>query len=80
MYKSKLQELCQKQKWALPDYTSVSDGEDHCPLFKASVVVRGITFNSPPACKSSKQAHNDAAQLAFLHFTSGPNFILFLIN
>ncbi|KAK4408371.1 Double-stranded RNA-binding protein 5 [Sesamum angolense] len=70
MYKSKLQELCHKQKWALPKYTCVRDGKDHCPLFKASVVVSGTTFHTPAACKSSKQAHNDAAQVAFLHFTS----------
>ncbi|PIM99437.1 hypothetical protein CDL12_28069 [Handroanthus impetiginosus] len=70
MYKSKLQELCHKQKWALPRYTFVKDGEDHCPLFKASVVVGGITFDSLAACKSSKQALNEAAQFAFLHFTS----------
>ncbi|KAL9143300.1 hypothetical protein ABFS82_14G226800 [Erythranthe guttata] len=73
MYKSKLQELCHKQKWGLPKYTCVKDGEDHCPMFKASVVVSGTTFNSPPALTSSKQAYNEAAQLAFLHFTSEPS-------
>ncbi|KAK4441362.1 Double-stranded RNA-binding protein 4 [Sesamum alatum] len=73
MYKSKLQELCQKQKWALPKYTCVRHGEDHCPLFKASVVVSGTTFHTPTASKSSRQAHNHAAQLAFLHFTSQPS-------
>ncbi|KAI3461216.1 hypothetical protein Pfo_017879 [Paulownia fortunei] len=73
MYKSKLQELCQKQKWALPKYTCMRDGEDHCPLFKASVVVSGITFDNPAACRSSKQAYNEAAQVAFIHFTSEPS-------
>ncbi|KAG8371081.1 hypothetical protein BUALT_Bualt13G0049800 [Buddleja alternifolia] len=71
MYKSKLQELCQKQKRALPKYTCVKDGHDHSPLFKASVVLGGATFDSA-ACKSSKHAYNEAAKFAFLHFTSEP--------
>ncbi|KAH6774822.1 hypothetical protein C2S51_013226 [Perilla frutescens var. frutescens] len=69
-YKSKLQELCQKEKWGLPKYTCMRDGADHCPQFKASAVVRGVAFDSPAACSSSKQALNQVAQLAFLHFTS----------
>ncbi|XP_060668287.1 double-stranded RNA-binding protein 1-like isoform X3 [Ziziphus jujuba] len=70
MYKTKLQELCQRKKWALPCYTSMKDGPDHIPEFKASVVVNGLSFDSPASCKSSKDAHNHAAMLAFLHFTS----------
>lgn len=69
MYKSKLQQLCQQQKWALPTYTCIRDGDDHCPQFKASVVVDGVSFDTPSATSSSKQALNEAAQLAFLHFT-----------
>ncbi|PHT59311.1 Double-stranded RNA-binding protein 1 [Capsicum baccatum] len=71
MYKSKLQELCQNKKWALPKYCCMRDGADHNPQFKASVVVNGINFDSPPFCKSSKEAHNEAAKFAFLHLTSG---------
>ncbi|CAI9781357.1 unnamed protein product [Fraxinus pennsylvanica] len=70
MYKSKLQELCHKCNWALPKYTCVKDGPDHIPQFKASVVVSGINFDTITICKSSKEAYNEAAKLAFLHFTS----------
>ncbi|CAA2976090.1 Hypothetical predicted protein [Olea europaea subsp. europaea] len=70
MYKSKLQELCQKCNWALPKYTCLKDGPDHIPQFKASVVVGGINFDTITICKSSKKAYNEAAKLAFLHFTS----------
>ncbi|XP_024926430.3 protein FAR1-RELATED SEQUENCE 3-like isoform X1 [Ziziphus jujuba] len=70
MYKSKLQELCQRKKWALPSYTSIKDGPDHIPQFQASVIVNGLSFDSPVSCKSYKDAHNHAAMLAFLHFTS----------
>ncbi|KAL2536000.1 double-stranded RNA-binding protein 1-like [Forsythia ovata] len=70
MYKSKLQEMCHKYKWALPKYTCMKDGLDHSPQFKASVVVSGINFDTITICKSSKEAYNEAAKLAFLHFTS----------
>ncbi|BFG35021.1 hypothetical protein CerSpe_212950 [Prunus speciosa] len=73
MHKSKLQELCHGKKWGLPRYTAMKDGPDHNPAFKASVSVNGISFDSPVACKSSKQAQNQAAMLAFLHFTSPPS-------
>ncbi|XP_020421298.1 double-stranded RNA-binding protein 1-like [Prunus persica] len=73
MYKSKLQELCHGKKWGLPRYTTMKDGPDHNPAFKASVSVNGFSFDSPAACKSSKKAQNQAAMLAFLHFTSPPS-------
>ncbi|PQM33343.1 hypothetical protein Pyn_13086 [Prunus yedoensis var. nudiflora] len=73
MHKSKLQELCHGKKWGLPRYTAMKDGPDHNPAFKASVSVNGISFDSPVACKSSKQAQNQAAMLAFHHFTSPPS-------
>ncbi|XP_060963404.1 double-stranded RNA-binding protein 1-like isoform X2 [Cannabis sativa] len=72
MYKSKLQELCHKNQWGLPKYTSMRYGPDHNPLFGASVSVNDISFDSLIISKSNKQAHNHAAMLAFLHFTSPP--------
>ncbi|KAM7522776.1 hypothetical protein LguiA_012678 [Lonicera macranthoides] len=73
MYKARLQEFCQKKRWALPRYTCVKDGPDHNPQFRASVVVNGFTFDMATVCKSSKEARNEAAKLAFLHFTSDGN-------
>ncbi|KAK6235335.1 hypothetical protein SCA6_010672 [Theobroma cacao] len=70
MYKAKLQELCQQKRWALPRYTSMKDGPDHIPRFKASVFLNGMSFHSSTSCKSCKEAQNDAAKSAFLHFTS----------
>ncbi|XWS52748.1 hypothetical protein CRYUN_Cryun11dG0098800 [Craigia yunnanensis] len=70
MYKSKLQELCQQRQWALPRYTSMKDGPDHNPCFKASVFLNGTSFHSSISCKSCKEAQNDAAKSAFLHFGS----------
>ncbi|GKV49925.1 hypothetical protein SLEP1_g56646 [Rubroshorea leprosula] len=70
MHKTKLQEMCHRRRWALPKYTYMKDGPDHSPSFKASVSVNGMSFDSSPSCKSSKEALNDAARLAFLHFDS----------
>ncbi|XP_062113617.1 uncharacterized protein LOC133824670 isoform X2 [Humulus lupulus] len=65
MYKSKLQELCQKRHWSLPTYTSAKQGLDHNPSFSAAVIVNGQSFHTSTSSKSSKEAQNDAARIAF---------------
>lgn len=72
MYKSMLQELCQKKSWKLPIYESVKDGLDHKPQFRATVTVNDSTFESPEKCGSSKEAQNVAARVAFNHFSPLP--------
>ncbi|GAV77302.1 dsrm domain-containing protein [Cephalotus follicularis] len=70
MYKSKLQELCQQRGWRLPEYSTDKQGLDHCPTFEATVAVNGFSFKTPSPFRSSKGAQNEAAKLAFLHFSS----------
>ncbi|KAL6202702.1 hypothetical protein ACLB2K_026407 [Fragaria x ananassa] len=70
MFKSKLHEVCQKKAWALPEYSSTKEGVDHDPRFSASVLVNGLTFHTPQSFRSSKLAQNDAACLAFEHFSA----------
>lgn len=70
MYKSRLQELCQQRLWTLPDYASIRDGPDHTPRFTATVTINGERFQTQNPCKSSKEAQNDAARVAFFHFTN----------
>ncbi|KAK8541891.1 hypothetical protein V6N13_137525 [Hibiscus sabdariffa] len=72
MYKSKLQELCQKKAWRLPEYNVAKQGQDHNPRFEATVSVNGMSFQSNNPAKSSKEAQNNAAHLALLHFTAPP--------
>ncbi|XP_019160074.1 PREDICTED: uncharacterized protein LOC109156687 isoform X2 [Ipomoea nil] len=73
MYKSKLQELCQRYLVALPEYTSVKVGPDHDARFTATVTVIGISFQSPPnQCRSAKDAQNLASRFAFEYFTANP--------
>ncbi|KAF5475705.1 hypothetical protein F2P56_007481 [Juglans regia] len=72
MYKSRLQELCHKQSWSVPVYTTTKDGPDHNPHFKATVTVNGGSFHTQNPCRTSKEAQNDAASVAFHHLTN-PN-------
>ncbi|XP_075095905.1 double-stranded RNA-binding protein 1 isoform X2 [Nicotiana tabacum] len=71
MYKTKLQELCHQYGWNLPEYGTEKEGPDHNPRFTATVTVNGFSFASPKDhCRSSKEAQNLAAHIAFAHFTS----------
>ncbi|KAJ6384137.1 hypothetical protein OIU78_027445 [Salix suchowensis] len=70
MYKSKLQELCQQRSWELPTYESSRQGQAHNPRFLATVTVNDISFHSPSPSNTSKKAQNDAAKLAFEHFSN----------
>lgn len=70
MYKSKLQELCHQRSWSLPEYAAVKEGPDHMPSFTGTVSVNGSSFRTPHACRSSKEAQNEAARLAFDHFSA----------
>ncbi|KAJ6763139.1 hypothetical protein OIU79_023807 [Salix purpurea] len=70
MYKSKLQELCQQRSWELPTYESSRQGQAHNPRFLATVTVNDVSFHSPSPSNTSKKAQNDAAKLAFEHFSN----------
>ncbi|KAL1291997.1 uncharacterized protein [Arachis hypogaea] len=70
MYKTKVQELCQKRSWSLPEYETTRDGPDHNPRFTAAVTVNGIRYETPSLCRNSKEAQNNAAMLAFEHLSS----------
>ncbi|EEF36694.1 hypothetical protein RCOM_1321840 [Ricinus communis] len=70
MYKTKLQELCHQKTWSLPEYSTTKVGQDHNPIFHATVIVNGYSFSSSSPSKSSKLAQNNAAKLAFDHFSS----------
>ncbi|KAL8483846.1 hypothetical protein ACS0TY_026511 [Phlomoides rotata] len=72
MYKSKLQELCQKNKWELPKYTTGINVPCQVPLFTATVTVQGQAFETPEDFKSVKEAQNTAARIAYDHFNVPP--------
>ncbi|KDP39670.1 hypothetical protein JCGZ_02690 [Jatropha curcas] len=71
MYKTKLQELCHQKIWNLPSYDTTKEGPDHDPRFRVTVTVNGLSFHSQSPFRSSKHAQNDAAKVAFDHFSTG---------
>lgn len=65
MNKTRLQELCQKQRWDLPQYTHRLAETDRELRFAASVTVNGSVFESPDAdSRLIKEAQNKAAGVA----------------
>eukprot|EP00249_Psilotum_nudum_P007615 c20699_g1_i1 orf=296-1102(+) len=64
MFKSQLQEYAQKAGLKPPVYEFVREGPSHEPLFKASVTLQGITYESPPGFTKVKKAEHAAAQAA----------------
>ncbi|KAI3876364.1 hypothetical protein MKW98_021216 [Papaver atlanticum] len=66
-FMTKLQEICDHDLWGYPNYTSIRDGPGR---FKASVLVCGKTFHAPDFCTTSQEAQNEAAKLAYHHFST----------
>ncbi|KAG7035466.1 Double-stranded RNA-binding protein 2 [Cucurbita argyrosperma subsp. argyrosperma] len=64
MYKNQLQELAQRSCFNLPSYSSVREGPDHAPRFKASVNFNGEIFESPNHCPTLRLAEHSAAEVA----------------
>ncbi|KAL2335114.1 hypothetical protein Fmac_016327 [Flemingia macrophylla] len=69
MYKTKIQELCEKLSWPLPTYQNNREGPEHNPHFTSTIIVNGVSFHTPTPTRQAKQAQNEAAMLAFLHFS-----------
>ncbi|KAH7855764.1 hypothetical protein Vadar_028587 [Vaccinium darrowii] len=72
MYKSKLQNLCQRNSWALPEYATTKGGHDHNPSFTATVTVNGVPFSTTDDSRNTKEAQNKAAKIAFEYLCANP--------
>ncbi|KAJ3690138.1 hypothetical protein LUZ61_019302 [Rhynchospora tenuis] len=77
MYKNQLQELAQRSCFNLPSYTSIREGPDHAPRFKAAVNFNGEVFESPGFCTTLRQAEHSAAEAALTALSQrGPSHSL----
>ncbi|VFQ64222.1 unnamed protein product [Cuscuta campestris] len=73
MFKTKLQELCQRLALPLPEYTATMEGPPHEAKFNATVTVNGLPFHATPSkCRTSKEAQNLAASFAYEYFSANP--------
>lgn len=68
MYKTRLQELCHRRSWELPDYQTAKQGPDHNPRYVSTISVNGIDFQTPSPCRSAKESQNTVAKLAIDRF------------
>lgn len=64
MYKNQLQEFAQRSCINLPSYSSIREGPDHAPRFKAKVSCNGEIFESPKFSCTLRQAEHAAAEVA----------------
>ena len=69
MYKSKLQQLSQQRGWEIPTSEVTKEGQEHSPLFYATVTVDATLFSTPFPSSSSKEAQNAAAKQAHNYFS-----------
>ncbi|KAL8129479.1 hypothetical protein V2J09_018634 [Rumex salicifolius] len=65
IYKNLLQEILQKERSCLPNYTTVRAGIPHTPTFMSTVEVRGETFRGQEA-NTKKQAELNVAKVAYI--------------
>lgn len=69
-YKNKLQEWCQANNKAFPEYSSISSGSAHNPKWTASVNVNDKVYTSVTSYSSKVFAEQDVAQLALMAISS----------
>lgn len=64
MYKTSIVQLCQRNSWSEPVYSTVEEGPDDRSTFTATVIVNGVSFQAPEKCSSKQEAQNKAAKVA----------------
>lgn len=78
-YKNLLQELAQKEGYALPVYHTNRSGEAHAPTFVSTVEVEVEVFTGQEA-KTKKQAEMSAAKVAYLTLKERMCMSMFLFS
>jgi dsRNA-specific ribonuclease len=73
MYKHKLYVLCKKNGWKLPEYETKREGPTHAARFSTTVTVNSIPFTTHTESRTIKLSQNEAAMLAFNHFSHQQN-------
>ena len=66
IFKSRLQEYAQKVGFSTPVYYTIKEGPSHEPIFKSTVVVNEVKYESLPGFFNRKVAEQSAAEVALL--------------
>ncbi|KAM3256641.1 hypothetical protein ACQJBY_049211 [Aegilops geniculata] len=66
VFKSRLQEYAQKAGLMTPEYQTLKEGPSHEPIFKCSVVINNVKYDSLPGFFSRKAAEQSAAEVALM--------------
>lgn len=66
VFKSRLQEYAQKVGIPTPVYQTVKEGPSHEPVFRSTVIVNDVNYESLPGFFSRKVAEQSAAEVALI--------------
>ncbi|XP_042461990.1 double-stranded RNA-binding protein 8-like [Zingiber officinale] len=66
VFKSRLQEYAQKVGILTPVYQTLKEGPSHEPVFKSTVIVNDVRYDSLPGFFNRKAAEQSAAEVALL--------------
>ncbi|KAG6433100.1 hypothetical protein SASPL_104707 [Salvia splendens] len=73
VFKSQLQEYCQKMGLITPVYETIKEGPSHEPIFKSAVVVNNVRYDSLPGFFNRKAAEQSAAEVALIELSKSNN-------
>jgi len=66
VFKSRLQEYAQKVGIPTPVYQTLKEGPSHEPVFKSTVIVSDVKYESLPGFFNRKAAEQSAAEVALM--------------
>ncbi|KAL3618784.1 hypothetical protein CASFOL_037446 [Castilleja foliolosa] len=66
VFKSRLQEYCQKAGVTTPVYETIKEGPSHEPYFRSTVIVNNVRYDSLPGFFNRKAAEQSAAEVALV--------------
>lgn len=73
VFKSRLQEYCQKAGLTTPFYVTIKEGPSHVPSFKSNVTVNNVRYDSLPGFFNRKAAEQSAAEVALIELAKTNN-------
>ncbi|KAL6566964.1 hypothetical protein OROMI_015368 [Orobanche minor] len=70
VFKSRLQEYCQKAGLTTPVYETIKEGPSHEPFFRSAVIVNDVRYDSLPGFFNRKAAEQSAAEVALVELAN----------